>query len=249
MLNRCSKCGTEDSYLNPVVCDRIPLIGQTLCNRCRTQSYLQNEIIAIFLLGFLYVFFKWQLPPQEFDEFIRPLGTMCLISITQWFLIIPHELGHAFAARMFGFKNIWIQIGLGKPLWSGTFFGFPLHFRRIPIGGITSADDSDASRRDLLAFVAGGPLITALPIIPILIVSQHSGTWLPPFGSFVGICFWAHAIVLLINLFPWKVSTSSGLVDSDGLQLLKLLLNRTPRVFMSGKTYTESSSTGDDMPE
>jgi membrane-associated protease RseP (regulator of RpoE activity) len=41
---------------------------------------------------------------------------MLFLVIVQWFMILPHELGHAIAARLFGYTQIRILIGMGKIL-------------------------------------------------------------------------------------------------------------------------------------
>jgi membrane-associated protease RseP (regulator of RpoE activity) len=69
-------------------------------------------------------------------NFMRWLPLICLL---QYFLVIPHELGHALVARFWGYEQIRIFVGWGKPLFAGNFLGFPWMFRMVPFGGVTTA--------------------------------------------------------------------------------------------------------------
>lgn len=246
MPNRCSKCACEESQLAPLVHERVPFVGGMLCSACRTRLYIQIEIGSLVSGGVLFLFFWWQLPAQEFNDFVRPLVTLYFLSLFQWCLVIPHELGHAIAAKILAFKDIRIQIGYGKSFWSGSFLGFSWHFCRIPFGGITLADPDNRTPREIAAMISAGPLATALPMVAILIFFPSTQSWLPPFNGLVGLLFWAHAIVLASNLFPWQASTPFGSLQSDGLQLLNFLRKSNSTSVMQGPTHTETSSTHDE---
>src|SRR5439155_1522526 len=83
----------------------------------------------------------------------------CLL-LFQWVMILPHELGHAVLARLFGYKQIRILIGSGKQLFSVKFFGFAWLFNLIPFGGLTLfAPSSKISRWKHFAVLAAGPLV------------------------------------------------------------------------------------------
>lgn len=142
----------------------------------------------------------------------------------QWLMVIPHELGHALAARWLGFPNIRILIGHGKPFWTGELLGFRWLINRQPFGGLTLSDLDHSRRGPFMLMVAAGPAVSLLAMLAVLPFQTDTG-W-PSFKTLPGLFFWANALVLIQNLFPHHFQSPYGRLANDGMIILQLLFPR-----------------------
>jgi hypothetical protein len=137
-------------------------------------------------------------------------------------MILPHELGHAALARLFGYSQIRILIGSGKQLFTAKFLGFAWLFNLIPFGGLTLfAPSSKISRWKHVVVVAAGPMVNLCLATAALLVARPSP--LPDTATLPNLLCWANVVVLASSLFPYVAQTSFGPIPSDGLQLWHLL--------------------------
>lgn len=105
------------------------------------------------------------------------LGVFLLLSL----LILIHESGHLFAARLAGIPVAGFSVGLGPKLWTRRWGRTEYSLRLIPLGGfVTPAAEEHEFRafplRNRIAFFAGGPLaniLTPLPLFAILNISRR----------------------------------------------------------------------------
>jgi hypothetical protein len=148
---------------------------------------------------------------------------MLFLIIVQWLMILPHELGHAVAARLFGYTQIRILIGMGKPLLSFDFAGFYWVFNPVPFGGLTLAKPPEkVNRWKHLAFVSAGLAVNALFAIVAWLFIAPDGLVHSP-GSVAKLFFWGNVIVVAENLIPRAVQTSYGSTFTDGWQIWHVL--------------------------
>lgn len=146
--------------------------------------------------------------------------------------IVPHELGHALAARLCGFDVYGIVVGSGPSVFHTRIFGIPAEFKLLPIGGVALAEPTRASwlRTKWFIFVAAGPLVHALAI-----ACAHLGLGIPLWPESLRragageVFVFANWIQLFVDLVPFVAHSSYGLLPNDGLALMQLLfLRRLP---------------------
>jgi tetratricopeptide (TPR) repeat protein len=158
------------------------------------------------------------------------------LSVVQLFLIfaiLPHELGHAIAAKLCGLRVFRICIGTGKKWLSMRILGFETHFLTIPMGGLTQAAHLDFQwfRLKRLTYVLAGPAINlvmagiVLLFVPLReLFSWRSFQYSVPVGQ---LFFLTNLVVVIENPFPHNLKTSVGKVPSDGKAIwLTLFLKR-----------------------
>lgn len=142
--------------------------------------------------------------------------------------IVPHELGHAFTARLFGLEVRQVLVGFGSPVLRCGLFGFPFEFRRVPFGGLALVlPDSKPNLRTRWFFmVLAGPAVNFV-LASIAYFSFRSTfdinfsftNGLNPLGLFL----LANLIVVIENLVPFRTTATQGACHSDGYQLISLL--------------------------
>ncbi len=150
-----------------------------------------------------------------------------------WLMIVPHELGHAWAARLLGFRDIRVVVGAGRPLFACEFFGVPWLFRLVPRGGVTLVNwppTMSGLRRKQLALTAAGPAVNAV-IAGAIWTSLDRGALFDGVKTIPELVLWANLLVLAAALYPRPIRTPYGLHDSDGLTIWNTLFlwNRPPR--------------------
>jgi len=233
MPAKCDICGVAALENESFVVESVPFRGSKVyCPACRQRLYYRVYAVltvALLSMGIVGVF-DALLTGNSLLESV-PCQLALLVAM-QWFMILPHELGHALAARSLGYDQIRILVGAGKPIFSLRFFGIPILFNLIPFGGVTlSQPTAPFTRRRLLGFVGAGLLVNLAAAgfafylaSPGEVLDFHG-------GSAARICFWANLIVLVENLAPRQVHTPFGPLNSDGLQLFNILFhwNKPPK--------------------
>ncbi|HEU4390577.1 MAG TPA: site-2 protease family protein [Blastocatellia bacterium] len=140
------------------------------------------------------------------------------------FTVLPHELGHALAARAVRLEVFGIVIGIGSSMWRGQVFGFPVEVRNLPLSGATLFAPSTGSwvRSRIFVAILGGPLTNVammaacLWIAPASFAFERFGKRWAPVTALV----LANGWVLVTNLVPRRVNTPLGKIWSDGAQLV-----------------------------
>jgi len=221
MPGRCDICGVE------------ALEGQEFAEEClpfrRSKRYCQSCHVRLtnrILLGWLGVaavfsviglLFAWS---KGRSVLASSQLWFALLLLFQWVMLVPHELGHALAARLLGYGQIRILIGSGKPVFTAKLFGIHWLFNIVPFGGLTLAGRLPATRlrwKEVL-FIGTGPAVSVVAAgIAWLFIGR--GALFDGHKSALEAFFWANLIVLGENLFPRTISTSFGQLQNDGLLL------------------------------
>ncbi len=141
---------------------------------------------------------------------------------------VPHELGHALAARALNLHVFQVVVGVGKKLFECRILGVLVEFRAIPYGGYTLALPLDAQNFRLRHFIyaLAGPvanLIVALIILASVgwdhVIDFRPHEKLSPWSLF----FASNALIFLSNLIPRAYPSATGWTVSDGLHLIRAL--------------------------
>lgn len=168
------------------------------------------------------------------DSPLNTLGWIGLnLSLGYLFLllqIIPHELGHAFAACLLGWRVFKITIGQGRNICRFRWRKILIEINAIPTIGITWATSKSAVlyRLKRFLFVLAGPLTNAAMLLAVLLFLPAWWQLFEPLHGtklFLWIVSIGSCLLLLIgNLYPSRLTAILGSVstklETDGLALL-----------------------------
>lgn len=141
-------------------------------------------------------------------------------------LVIIHESGHAFVAKVFGFRIFSVTVGYGKRLFEIKPFGITMRFNLYPLSGQTVAipHNDKGFRLKYWLYIFGGPathLAFILILGPIFITKASVANFLSrplllePF-------LLANLFLLVMNLIPSPAKGIGPGVYTDGHQLLHI---------------------------
>jgi hypothetical protein len=144
-------------------------------------------------------------------------------------LLTPlHELAHAVTALALGVSVHSIVIGwFGKPLFSFQVRRCTIEVTRIPLGGLTYISNRSTRMIRLKMFMvsAAAPMLHVVLFGVAYFTVFHTDVldaW-PEWVSWLLIVFGAaNLFEIAFNLWPRRISSHFGELDSDGLALLKL---------------------------
>ncbi len=155
-------------------------------------------------------------------EDYEPARLAPVFMLLSWFpLIALHELGHAAAARLVGWRVHRIVVGFGKAAARFELFGVPLTLKLYPLGGYVSpAPVSMRGVRLKSAFIyAAGPG-AELALVGLLVLALGPEAMLERTEDIPQIAVQSVAITALLsvvmNLAPRRIQTEHGPSATDG---------------------------------
>lgn len=102
-------------------------------DRASAQAAFERRV----LVGFVLVVFG--LLAAEVVRDFTPVKLSVVVFVLAWTpLVVVHELGHAFAAWMCGWRIGGVAIGQGRPLATFRVRGVPVRVGRVPLGGFVA---------------------------------------------------------------------------------------------------------------
>ena len=224
---KCNGCGCESEVeeafriLKQGLSER-PIL---LCPECWSKKYIAKSkqsysiIVFVLIIGLIIHY----VDPS--NNYAALMINFVLIYIFMLTTVIPHELGHAIAGRLLGYRVFRVTIGYGQVLFSSKFLGWEWEFRPLPIGGVAVIATSLSRFYRLRHFVMllAGPLVNVIFIVLLFWILPKHGIF-SSYG-FQGVApafdfFLANAILLVMNLWPRKITTAAGVTENDGLALL-----------------------------
>ena len=223
IATHCDNCGIKALDNESFAEERFSFrSARKYCPACYARLY-QRVHIVFFIVFFLFASVPILLAFYRGDPVLE--GRVVLFGLAfllQYLLVIPHELGHAFAARAFGFSQIRIVIGVGKPFFHFQFLGFQWLLNSIPFGGLTYArpNQQTLTRAKWILFASGGLIVNGLSALVawlflpggIFIDGQSTPSDAVPLKVF----FWSNLFVLIENLVPLTIQTGFGRLSTDG---------------------------------
>jgi hypothetical protein len=233
MPQRCDICGIAALSSQPFAEERLPFWRpKRYCPACHNKFYQRVYIVLTaipFVLGCAGLVEAGFHPMRLLESTSFWFASLCL---AQWLMILPHELGHAIAARVSGFTQLRILLGTGKSIFSIDLFGVPLLINLIPFGGATLFKEEGAPNRwKHIAVISAGPLVN-LAAAALAWLFIDSGGLFDNIRTAPELVFWANLIVLAENIIPHGVQTPIGTIANDGMQIWSLLFrwNKPPRL-------------------
>ena len=159
------------------------------------------------------------------------LFNLLLIYLMFFPIIFLHELGHAFTARILGFKVFSVVMGYGKNLFEIEIFKIPIRLNLIPLQGLTMAlpKTKRLFKTRTWFYVSGGLLVQVLLAFlcySILGKNDFIHT-IQPKSIFIQIApitdfIYANSFLLFINIIPKKLNLPTGNAHTDGYRLLTI---------------------------
>jgi len=224
---KCHICKTESEFEAAFIKEwrSFRTIQSTVCPACwvRRRNRFEGTYQLAILAGAAAGYGLLWLDPRSTPGTL--LTALFLINLFLILSIIPHELGHAVAARLAGWRVFQIVIGIGKSIYRRNFFGILFDFHRVPVNGTTvSAPMNTRWFRIKRTFILlAGPAVNAVSASAVFFVYQdawrNEGLFsLPPAPRYF---FLANLCVLAVNLWPRHLKTLG--LPSDGRQLLNIL--------------------------
>ena len=227
---KCASCGFESNLNESFIETPRSFSRKTklLCPSCwLRRDYLVHSVflwggpIALLLgLGLALV-----APGSSAGALLMNCGALVFASVV---FIVWHELGHALAAKLVGFRVFRIEIGSGRILWAWKLWGFRWIIHALPMGGFAyaAARSARAFRIRQIIFVLGGPVSNGLLVValfPYLLGGEQLFT-----GRFDGFdpvrMIWLINLAdVLFTLWPHLAHSSRGVVPNDGLIIWRTL--------------------------
>lgn len=182
----------------------------------------KNEWGVLFIISF---FFGLLLVLELARDFSPAKWSVPFFLIAWVALLVLHELGHALAAALLGWKVRLISIGTGKVRVTITVRDVPIEFRTIPLSGFVIPEPTDLVSPRLKQFIiyAAGPGIELLTVG--LAVAIFSWDGLMQRTQDVGVIAVQSYCVAAVfgagmNLIPFSHKNANGAGWSDGLGMI-----------------------------
>ena len=152
------------------------------------------------------------------------------IYISRPFATIIHELGHAISAVIFTSQSLEIKVGVGQGCghFSIKSLMIEISFKKM-IFGYTAFQDANLANFQLALIYATGPIFSFLACTVglwlIYSTSLHSA-----FDALLVGWVCSNLLCLIRNLLPLDLQVpGSNSVPSDGLQIVKIIMGKTPK--------------------
>lgn len=210
----CSECGFQSPRAN--------LFREGLCLRCLDECPARHHRSHLVLYGGLILAGLALVGLTGDGWALVNLGLLYPLMVL---LVLPHELGHALAARLLGVVTPAVLLGVGPRVASFRLLGTPWSVHRNLYRGLTLMLPPPGERlRPFLIILAGPAVNLALGALGVPFVTSwdHESLFTGPAPAAVWVG--ANLFLLLGSLNP--VSAAGGF-PSDGMQMLQLL--RGPR--------------------
>jgi tetratricopeptide (TPR) repeat protein len=229
MATKCVKCGVDseaDDAFRKQQSSLSPGHVVHYCPDCWSRREISKlkETLAFYLVG-IGMACIWAIGDPA-NAVGWTMLNFLLLPLFLFATILPHELGHAIAARLVGAHVLAIIIGHGKIVFELKFPGQTITFKLIPMGGFTISAHKNKSLFRLKKFIVAlaGPLANILLALILFPYLSSGGfiTWdfeheFIPLRLFI----FANIVTAVVNLWPSTAQTELGKVASDGLALWK----------------------------
>ena len=200
-----------------------------LCPHCTERRRLRSARISSWTLGAAAALALLFLAAGARHDALWIVLALAAFMVASHLSVLPHELGHALAARAVGYQPVAILCGSTRTFFDRRIFGIRTLIGQAPQGGVTFYDPTDERwpRFKNAVITAAGPatnlLIARLAFAAAAVFTQpHEHPVLRATLFVIGA---ANIVQALGNLWPAAAVTVVGTVPNDGMRLLDLLRN------------------------
>lgn len=181
-----------------------------------------NEWGILVILSFFFALFLLVEIARDFEvpKLAAPFFLLSWIP-----LLVLHEFGHAFAARLLGWRVDRVCIGSGRTRLERRLFGMRVEFRTLPLSGFVSPRPVDLRHprlKQCLVYAAGpGAELLAVALAVLLVGSETllSRSFQPGIVAVQSFCV-AALLGAALNLLPLTHRVEGGRAWSDGLGMI-----------------------------
>ena len=152
------------------------------------------------------------------------------IYISRPFATIIHELGHAISALIFTSHTVQIKVGVGQGSLNFSIKSLKLEisFKKM-IFGYTAFQDANLANIQLALIYATGPIFSFLACT-VGLWQIYTTTLHVAFDALIIGWICSNLLCLFRNLLPLQLQgPDSNSVPSDGLQIVKIIMGKTPK--------------------
>jgi len=226
---KCEHCGMESRWNDafraaPKSCSRRTKLLCPLCWEKRNDKAYKTFFWGPLLIVVPGVFFSIVFPNLTLGALFLSLFAIQVFSL---FSTAFHELGHAVAAKLVGWRNFLIEVGNGRVVYEFRLWGSRWQFRAVPVASgcaYVGTLETPWYRLKHSVIFSGGPLANALLIVVALALSPAedvlNGTVFDHFSP-TKMLLLVNAVMLIWSLWPREFRTQYGKGHSDGLGLWK----------------------------
>lgn len=181
-----------------------------------------NEWGILVIFSFFFALFL----TLELARDFTPVKLSLPFFLLSWvLLLILHEFGHAFTARLLGWRILLVSIGHGMVRKRMNVLNTPVEFRTLPLSGFVLPRPADlvAPRLKQFLIYAAGPGIelAAVVLLVAFIGPEAMLRRSPDVGMIAAQSFCAAAVFgAIVNLIPFPHQTAQGAAWSDGLGMI-----------------------------
>jgi tetratricopeptide (TPR) repeat protein len=228
---KCDVCGMESDFSAAFRKERKAFrkSAGTYCPVC-WQRYSKMisilPLIILSLVGIVSYGALWLSKLPELELARQALSTIVLLYLFFILSIVPHELGHAIAAWLVGFRVFNIAFGYGKLLFKFRLFGTIVSFHWVPIVGIVRSAPRaiDWHRTKYFIKILAGPAANAIIVVAIVYISwHHNGV---PVSAQLFLI--ANLLILISAIVPYRYSSLN--LDSDGKQMILVFSKKQKQI-------------------
>lgn len=155
----------------------------------------------------------------------RPASELAAILIAffvaEFAALVIHELAHAAMALLLRMQVFAIVIGSGPAVWSGRIGATEVRISPLPLFGFVVAAPlgTRATRMRMLLYAVAGPAANAATA---WWLGRGGLSFRPePIALTQYFLCWVSAMMALFNILPVRLETPLGVLDSDGLRVLR----------------------------
>lgn len=203
-----------------------------LCPRCveRRRRRRANAVLLGALVVLIGVPVLWAIGIEH--DVLWLLALVAGFQLSKLISILPHEWGHAFAAKMVGYRPVAIIWGNTEALFDFRWFGIRTRIGHAPDSAVTYFEPlgERAQRVKHIVVTAAGVTVNILlgfaAVWCAARISQPMYESIPKAMLLVfGVANFAMAFA---NLWPASVNTVAGRISNDGLRLFELMVRGPP---------------------
>lgn len=198
-------------------------------------------------VGVIVVVFAGLFVAELLDDY-SPVKMSALLVVLFWApLLALHEVGHAAAAYVLGWRVGQVVIGMGRPMWRFRVGETSVEVRLLPVEGFVSCVPMRLRRPRLenaLIYFAGPgiELLLALGVLvfvgPDRLLSASQDYEIIAWQSLA----LAATTQAVLNLLPFATQTGDRVIHSDGLGMIVSFLRPTAAYAeMVGQTFNEQT--------
>jgi tetratricopeptide (TPR) repeat protein len=243
---RCNQCGIEslESSCFVGVSRKGPQRFAVTCITC-SQPTEPNGALPMFfgVLGAALLPILFLVGFRDRHSRMGFVGIVIAACLIQPILVLWHELGHFFSARLLGLEATLIILGTGPKVWSGKILGVPLRIHGWPTMGLTylGARSMQWLRLRVWITVLMGPATNLLLIGAAMVLWNRLALVVDTNITILSILY--NALLVAFSLLPHRVRRADRVYHSDGLQLLQIPFKKSAdlAIYLAASAIASSS--------